>query len=261
MLSDADYEPSGQARGPPVSSSSRTGSRSVSRTTTAAVAWRSSPGGLVSALTPVLRHGGGVWVGWAGQSGDVEAPRVVRRHRAARGADQRRRVRRLLRRIREPHAVAAVSRRGPHAELRPALVAGVRDGEPPLRRGGRGGGRTGRDGVGARLPPATRPDDVARAPARRADRLLPAHPVPARRSCSCSCRGAARSSKACSAPTSSASRCPARRRNFARLARRLTGATGADERARSTTAAWCASARSRSRSTPPQIAERATDPR
>jgi len=36
--------------------------------------WRPSPGGLVSALTPALRHRGGVWIGWAGQSGAVQIP-------------------------------------------------------------------------------------------------------------------------------------------------------------------------------------------
>jgi trehalose 6-phosphate synthase len=36
--------------------------------------WRRSPGGLVSALTPVLQHRGGVWVGWAGHSGAVAVP-------------------------------------------------------------------------------------------------------------------------------------------------------------------------------------------
>jgi len=36
--------------------------------------WRPSPGGLVSALTPVLRRRGGVWVGWAVHSGDVAVP-------------------------------------------------------------------------------------------------------------------------------------------------------------------------------------------
>ena len=36
--------------------------------------WAQSPGGLVSALTPALRHRGGVWIGWAGQSGDMTIP-------------------------------------------------------------------------------------------------------------------------------------------------------------------------------------------
>jgi trehalose 6-phosphate synthase len=36
--------------------------------------WRISPGGLVSALTPVLRGRDGVWVGWTGQSDSVRHP-------------------------------------------------------------------------------------------------------------------------------------------------------------------------------------------
>jgi trehalose 6-phosphate synthase len=36
--------------------------------------WRTSPGGLVSALTPVLRGREGVWVGWSGQPGPVRHP-------------------------------------------------------------------------------------------------------------------------------------------------------------------------------------------
>ncbi len=33
------------------------------------VEWRTSPGGLVSALAPIMRDGDGVWIGWAGSSG------------------------------------------------------------------------------------------------------------------------------------------------------------------------------------------------
>ena len=36
--------------------------------------WHASPGGLVSALTPVLRGREGVWVGWSGHSGSVALP-------------------------------------------------------------------------------------------------------------------------------------------------------------------------------------------
>ncbi len=36
--------------------------------------WRTSPGGLVAALTPVLRGRDGVWVGWSGQPGHVRHP-------------------------------------------------------------------------------------------------------------------------------------------------------------------------------------------
>ncbi|MFN0282461.1 MAG: bifunctional alpha,alpha-trehalose-phosphate synthase (UDP-forming)/trehalose-phosphatase [Kineosporiaceae bacterium] len=36
--------------------------------------WRTSPGGLVSALEPVLRRRSGAWVGWTGSPDDVVAP-------------------------------------------------------------------------------------------------------------------------------------------------------------------------------------------
>ena len=37
--------------------------------------WCTSPGGLVTALTPVLRHRAGLWIGWAGQSVVTPVPR------------------------------------------------------------------------------------------------------------------------------------------------------------------------------------------
>jgi alpha,alpha-trehalose-phosphate synthase [UDP-forming] len=36
--------------------------------------WRTSPGGLVSALEPVMRKTDGVWIGWSGAAGDPAAP-------------------------------------------------------------------------------------------------------------------------------------------------------------------------------------------
>jgi len=36
--------------------------------------WETSPGGLVAALTPILRERGGIWVGWSGQTGTAPAP-------------------------------------------------------------------------------------------------------------------------------------------------------------------------------------------
>ena len=38
------------------------------------VEWRPSPGGLVSALRPVMRSVGGAWVGWSGSPGSSEDP-------------------------------------------------------------------------------------------------------------------------------------------------------------------------------------------
>ena len=37
-------------------------------------AWQTSPGGLVTALEPVLRERGGAWVGWAGKTDDQLDP-------------------------------------------------------------------------------------------------------------------------------------------------------------------------------------------
>ena len=36
--------------------------------------WRPSPGGLVTALEPVMRKAGGAWVGWSGDAGPAPEP-------------------------------------------------------------------------------------------------------------------------------------------------------------------------------------------
>ena len=61
------------------------------------------------------------------------------------------------------------------------MVGVLRRGEQAVRRGGRRAGQRGRPGLGARLPAAAGAPDAARPPAGPADRLLPAHPVPAGR--------------------------------------------------------------------------------
>jgi trehalose 6-phosphate synthase len=38
------------------------------------VEWRPSPGGLVTALEPVMRDAGGAWIGWAGSAGEALEP-------------------------------------------------------------------------------------------------------------------------------------------------------------------------------------------
>src|SRR4051794_2745692 len=75
MLSDAAYEPSGEARGSAglVAISNRLPVR-LEDDDGGGQRWHVSPGGLVSALTPVLRGGEGVWVGWSGHSGAVDLP-------------------------------------------------------------------------------------------------------------------------------------------------------------------------------------------
>src|SRR5260370_30498149 len=41
--------------------------------------WRRSPGGLVTALEPVMREAGGAWIGWTGDAGPAPGP--VEAHR------------------------------------------------------------------------------------------------------------------------------------------------------------------------------------
>ena len=49
--------------------------------------WRTSPGGLVTALEPVMREAGGVWIGWSGDAGpapgafEAEARSLCGEHR------------------------------------------------------------------------------------------------------------------------------------------------------------------------------------
>jgi len=76
MLRDAAYEPSGRARGTAglVVISNRLPVRLEDGDVGEGPRWHVSPGGLVSALTPVLRGGDGVWVGWSGLSGEVQLP-------------------------------------------------------------------------------------------------------------------------------------------------------------------------------------------
>ena len=86
--------------------------------------WVGTTGGLVSALTPVLRGREGVWVGWAGHPGrDRRFPRRYEGIALRAVPIERRGVRRLLPRLREPHAVAPLPRRDSLPELRAPMVA------------------------------------------------------------------------------------------------------------------------------------------
>ena len=122
-----------------------------------------------------------------------------------------------------------------------------------LRRGGRRLRRQRRRRLGAGLPAPARTRDAARTAPRPADRLLPAHPVPAEPSCSGSCRGATPD------PRGTARRRPRRlpavraaRPNFVRLVRqRLGHKTHRDRIALLRRASGPGTRRSRSRSTSP----------
>ena len=213
--------------------------------------WRRSPGGLVSALDPVMRANDGVWIGWAGgtqtdlepfEEDGLSLVPVPLTRRGDRG---------LLRGHVQRHAVADLPRRRRQARVPPGLVGQLRHGQPPLRRPGGRGRRGGRDGLGPRLPAAAGAPDAARAAARPADRLLPPHPVPAGR--------AVRAAPVAAPDPRGAARRRPRRLPDERAAPATSSAWSGSGSATRPTATWstCPTAapsgrrRSRSRSTPP----------
>ena len=143
--------------------------------------WRRSPGGLVTALHPILAANRGTWVGWAGAAGPAPAPFEVDGIRLHPVAADRPGGRGVLRGPVQRHHLAALPRRRRDPGVPPALARGLPRGEPALRRGHRRVAPPGCDGLGAGLPATAGAGDAARAPPRPAHRLLPAHPVPADR--------------------------------------------------------------------------------
>ena len=160
-----------------------TGCRSTgSRTPTAASDWRPSPGGLVTAFEPVMRSHEGAWVGWPGAPDEELEPFDQRRAAAGPGARCRRTE------VEDYYEGFSNATLWPlyhdviappefHREWWDAYVAG----QPALRRPDRRDRRPGCRGLGAGLPAPARAADAAEAAARPADRVLPAHPVPAHR--------------------------------------------------------------------------------
>ena len=115
----------------------------------------------------------------------------------------------VLRGFLERHPVAAVPRRHRQADLPPRVVGPLRRGEPALRRGHLAGRRA------RARPSGFRTTSCSWCP-RCCGCCVPTSPSDSfctfrshRSSCSCRCRGGRRSSKACSAPTWSASICRA----------------------------------------------------
>ena len=139
-----------------------------------------------------------------------------RRHAPDADRPQRARDRGLLRGLREPHALAALPRRGAAARVPARVVAELRRDQRALRRADREGGLAGTRRSGCTTTSCTW---CRRCCARCGPTCASASSCTSRcrrRSCSCSCRGASRSSRACSAPTSSASSARSRRRTSCR---------------------------------------------
>ena len=153
--------------------------------------WRRSPGGLVTALHPILAEHRGTWVGWAGAAGPAPDPFEldgIRLHPVPLSADED--LERLLRGPVQRHDLAALPRRGRDPGLPPALAGGLPRGQPPLRRGHRRGRRRRARPSGCRT---TSSSSCRRCCASAGPTCASASSCTSRSrrsSCSCSCRSA-----------------------------------------------------------------------
>ena len=140
--------------------------------------WRRSPGGLVTALAPVMRSYDGAWVGWTGIPDDVLEPF------ASDGMD-------LVPVALSADEIGEFYEGFSNATLWPlyhdvivppgvraAMVGRLSPSQQPLRQGHCRRRRRGRRGLRPGLPAPAGPADPSSAPTRPEDRLLPAHPVP-----------------------------------------------------------------------------------
>ena len=97
---------------------------------------RQSPGGLVTALEPILSRRSGAWIGWSGTP-DLQLDPVRTDGLTLVPVElSRQRSRAVLRGLLQRDALAAVPRRGRRVGVPPDLVGRLRRGEPPVRRAG-----------------------------------------------------------------------------------------------------------------------------
>ncbi len=185
--------------------------------------WRRSPGGLVTALEPVMRANDGAWIGWPGGTDDDLEPFDDDGHAPGPGvADRPRR-----------------SRSSTRASPTPPCGRSTTTSSPSRSSTASGGTPTSRSTSGSPSRPPRSPPRARRSGCTTTScswcRRCCASCGPTcgsassctsrsrRPSCSSSCRGAGRSSRACSAPTWSASSSPAAPQNFVRLVRQRVG--------------------------------------
>ena len=174
--------------------------------------WRRSPGGLVTALEPVMRANDGAWIGWPGGTEQDLEPFEDDGLSLVPMTMSRRGDRGVLRGLLQRHPVAAVPRPRGQARVPPRVVGLLRRGQPAVRRRRppRSPPRARRSGCTTTSSSWCRRCCASCAPTCGSASTCTSRSR--RPSCSSSCRGAARSSRACSAPTWSASSCPAGRR-------------------------------------------------
>ena len=146
-----------------------------------------SPGGLASALAAVASEGSH-WIGWAGPDASQADLGDEYLHHVELSP---REVDRVLPRLRQLVAVAALPRPPPPARDEPDVVARVPDGERTLCRGRRPDRAAQRTRVGPRLPPPAHAGDDPRPPARTSGSGCSCTSRSRLSICSRRCRGAA----------------------------------------------------------------------
>ena len=224
--------------------------------------WRASPGGLVTALAPMLRGRGGAWVGWPGVADAGPEPFEddgLDLHPVALSAQD----------VEDYYEGFSNGTLWPlyHDVVRaagvpPALVAGLRQGQRAVRRRRRRGGRPGRHRLGARLPAPARPGRCCASGAPTCASASSCTSRSRRPSCSCSSPGASEIIEGLLGADLVGFHTAGRRRNFRALAtppHRRRAASAAASCA--TTAAPSGSAPSRSPSTPARSTSSPAPPR
>ena len=141
--------------------------------------WKRSPGGLVTALEPLLRRRRGAWIGWPGIPDSDEDPIVeedLQLYPVRLSADD-------VAEYYEGFSNATLWPLYHDVIVKPIyhrrVVGALRRRQPAFRRGHVARRGAGRDGVDPGLPVAAGAEDAADAAARPHHRILPAHPVPA----------------------------------------------------------------------------------
>ena len=162
---------------------------------------RQAPGGLVTALAPILSRRSGAWIGWPGSPDITLEPTTtdgLSLHPVTLPAEE------------VDHYYEGFSNETLWPLYHDAVVESnfhrdwweaYQKVNASVRRGGGRAGGPGRDRLGARLPTATGAATAAPAAAGCADRLLPAHPVPAGRTLHAAAVAHPDRPTACSAPT------------------------------------------------------------
>ncbi len=170
-----------------------------------------------------MRANDGVWMGWPGGTEQDLEPFEVDGLVAVPDVDDRRGDRGPLRGLLQRHPVAALPRPRGQAGVPPRVVGLLRRGQPAVRRARPPSSPTRAPWSGCTTTSCSWCPRCCASSGPTCGSASTCTSRSRRPSCSSSCRGGARSSRGCSAPTWSASSCPGGAANFVRLVRQRVG--------------------------------------